>query len=52
MKNTLLVRRYAKAFLDFAIKNDMADQGLADLEFVTTTLQGHREDHNRSQGSE
>lgn len=46
MKNTLLVRRYAKAFLDFAIKNDMADQGLVDLEFVTTTLQGHRELRN------
>jgi F-type H+-transporting ATPase subunit delta len=46
MKNTLLVRRYAKAFLDFAIKNNMADQGLADLELVTTTLQGHRELRN------
>ena len=43
MKNTLLIRRYAKAFLDFAIKNNMADQGLADLEVLTKTLQGHRE---------
>lgn len=43
MKNTLLIRRYAKAFLDYAIKNDMADQGLADLELITKTLQGNRE---------
>ena len=46
MKNTLLIRRYAKAFLEFAIKNDMADQGLADLELVTKTLQSHRELRN------
>ena len=46
MRNTLLIRRYAKAFLDFAIKNDMADQGLADLECITKTLQGHRELRN------
>ena len=46
MKNTLLIRRYAKAFLDYAIKNDMADQGLADLELITNTLQGHRELRN------
>ncbi len=43
MKNTLLIRRYAKAFLDYAIKNNMADQGLADLEVLTKTLQGNRE---------
>ena len=43
MRNTLLIRRYAKAFLDYAIKNDMADQGLADLEVLTKTLQGNRE---------
>ena len=43
MRNTLLVRRYAKAFLDYAIQNNMADQGLADLEVISTTLQEHRE---------
>ena len=46
MKNTLLIRRYAKAFLDYAIKNNMADQGLADLELLTETLTGHRELRN------
>ena len=43
MKVTLLVRRYAKAFLDFAINNNMADEGLADLELVTDTLKENRE---------
>ncbi|MBR6438488.1 MAG: ATP synthase F1 subunit delta [Bacteroidales bacterium] len=46
MKNILLIRRYAKAFLDYAIKNNMADKGLADLELITKTLQGHRELRN------
>lgn len=46
MKNVLLIRRYAKAFLDFAIKNNMADQGLADLELITKTLESHRELRN------
>ena len=43
MKNTLLIRRYAKAFLEFSIKNNMVDQSLADLELLTETLQSHRE---------
>lgn len=46
MKNTLLIRRYAKAFLDFAIKNNMTEQGLADLELITKTLKSHRELRN------
>lgn len=46
MKNTLLIRRYAKAFLDFAIKNDMTDEGLADLELITNTLNENRELRN------
>ena len=46
MKNTLLIRRYAKAFLDFAIKNNMTEQGLADLELITNTLKSHRELRN------
>ena len=43
MKNVLLIRRYAKAFLDYTIENDMVDQGLADLELLTETLNEHRE---------
>lgn len=43
MKNILLIRRYAKAFLDYTIENDMVDQGLADLELMTETLNEHRE---------
>lgn len=46
MKNTLLIRRYAKAFIDFAIKNNMTEQGLADLELITKTLKSHRELRN------
>ena len=42
MKNTLLIRRYAKAFLEYAIENKMTEQGLADLELLTSTLQSHR----------
>ena len=43
MKNTLLIRRYAKAFLEYAIENKMTEQGLADLEVLTATLQDNRE---------
>ncbi|MGN0032721.1 MAG: ATP synthase F1 subunit delta [Candidatus Limimorpha sp.] len=43
MKDNLLVRRYAKAFLEFAINNKIADEGLADLELVTDTLKENRE---------
>ncbi len=43
MRNTLLIRRYAKAFLDYAIENKMTEQGLADLELLTATLQDNRE---------
>lgn len=46
MRNTLLIRRYAKAFLEFAIKNDMAEQGLADLEMLTDTLKQNRQLRN------
>lgn len=38
MKDTLLTRRYAKAFLDFAIKNNMTEEGLSDLETVCGTI--------------
>ena len=46
MKNTLLIRRYAKAFLEYAIENKMTEQGLADLELLTKTLQDNRELRN------
>ena len=46
MKNTLLIRRYAKAFLEYAIENKMTEQGLADLELLTATLQSNRELRN------
>ena len=46
MKNTLLIRRYAKAFLEYAIQNEMTEQGLADLELITSTLKEHRELRN------
>lgn len=42
MKNTLLIRRYAKAFLEFAINNNMAEEGLADLELISKTLKQNR----------
>lgn len=38
MKDTLLTRRYAKAFLNFAIQNNMAEKGLSDLETVCETI--------------
>ena len=43
MKNVVLTRRYAKAFFEYAIKNKMTEQGLADLELITATLKDHRE---------
>lgn len=43
MKNVVLTRRYARAFLEYAIQNKMTEQGLADLEMITATLKDHRE---------
>ena len=43
MKNTLLIRRYAKAFLEYSINNKMEDRGLADLELLAETIKGNRE---------
>ena len=43
MRNTLLIRRYAKAFLEYTIENKMEDRGLADLELLNETLMSHRE---------
>ncbi|MBO7460344.1 MAG: ATP synthase F1 subunit delta [Bacteroidales bacterium] len=46
MKNVLLIRRYAKAFLEYSIENKMVDEGYADLELMTATLNEHRELRN------
>ena len=46
MKNILLIRRYAKAFLEYAIQNDMVDESLADLELLTETIHSNRELRN------
>ena len=46
MKNVLLIRRYAKAFLEYAIQNDMVDESLADLVLLTETIQSNRELRN------
>ena len=46
MRNTLLIRRYAKAFLEFAIQNNMTEEGLADLELLTVTIKSNRELRN------
>ena len=43
MRNIVLIRRYAKAFLEYAIENKMEDRGLADLELLNETLKSHRE---------
>ena len=43
MKNTLLIRRYSKAFLEFAIQHNMEDEGLVDLELVSKTIIENRE---------
>ena len=43
MKNIILIRRYAKAFLEYSIENKMVDEGYADLELLTKTLNEHRE---------
>lgn len=46
MRNVVLTRRYARAFFDYAIENKMTEQGLADLELLTATLNSHRELRN------
>lgn len=43
MINSLLVHRYAKAFLELAIRNNMVDQALDDLKIVTKTLKENKE---------
>ena len=43
MKPNILVHRYAKAFLDLAIQNNVVDKVLDDLFLVKTTLEGNKE---------
>ena len=43
MKPNILVHRYAKAFLDLAIQNDIVDKVLHDLLLLKNTLNSHKE---------
>lgn len=43
MKHSLLVHRYAKAFLELAIQNELVDKALNDLLLVKTTIEGNKE---------
>ena len=43
MKPNLLVRRYAKAFLDLSIQNNVVDKTLSDLLLVKTTFEENKE---------
>ena len=43
MKYTILVHRYAKALLDYAINNNMVDEVLDDFQLVKDTLSSSKE---------
>lgn len=43
MKPNLLVHRYAKAFLELAVQNDLVEKALDDLLLVKTTIEGNKE---------
>ena len=43
MKPNLLVNRYAKAFLELAVQNDLVEKVLGDLLLVKTTIEGNKE---------
>ncbi len=43
MKAELLVQRYAKAFMDLAIQNNLVEKALDDLLLVKTTIEGNKE---------
>ena len=43
MRPNLLVNRYAKAFLELAIQNNVADKALDDLLIVKSTIEGNKE---------
>ena len=43
MRPNLLVNRYAKAFLQLAIQNNLVDKALDDLLLVKSTIEGNKE---------
>lgn len=43
MKPNLLVHRYAKAFLELAVQNDLVDKTLDDLLLIKTTIEDNKE---------
>ena len=43
MKPNILIHRYAKAFLELAIQNDVVDKVLDDLLLLNTVLKGNKE---------
>lgn len=43
MRPNLLVNRYAKAFLELAIQNNVVDKALDDLLIVKSTIEGNKE---------
>lgn len=43
MKDILLTRRYAKAYLEYAIQSQMTDEGLSDMETISETINESRE---------
>ena len=43
MRPNLLVNRYAKAFLELAIQNNLVDKALDDLLIVKSTIEGNKE---------
>lgn len=43
MKSSVLVHRYAKAFLNLAIQKDLVDKSLDDLLFVKMTIEDNKE---------
>ena len=43
MKNVLLIRRYAKAFFEYALENNVIDRCYDDLKLVSDTLKENDE---------
>lgn len=43
MKDIILTRRYAKAYLEYAIQSQMTDEGLSDMETISETINESRE---------
>ena len=43
MRHSILVNRYAKAFMELAIQRNLVDKSLDDLRFVKTTFESNEE---------